>query len=154
MGYCYDNAGKLVCDICGAVPARKIPCPFGYCPAIAACEKCRKDHSELFSPGYHRLHGCEESHRKFQEQEEKRKQLIRDGFFVRCSAKRMGDGWVLVLFEGRDGSKGFYMRPEHYDKISLGEIATIEDFLTVSEGNMIEGPSTYEGGGITKCLTI
>lgn len=47
MGYCYGTdyaTGRqsLCCDICGSLHARKVPCPVGYCPAVAACEACRK----------------------------------------------------------------------------------------------------------------
>lgn len=47
MGFSYTrnwltNRMVLCCDFCGANPARKIRCPYGYCQAWATCANCRK----------------------------------------------------------------------------------------------------------------
>ena len=48
MGYCFDYAGRLVCDRCGqAGGVRKRKCPYKvsglhYCPAPAYCAPCYK----------------------------------------------------------------------------------------------------------------
>jgi len=45
MGYIRDrDTGKLVCDACCAVGARKRLCPFGYCYPPALCDECEKKH--------------------------------------------------------------------------------------------------------------
>lgn len=45
MGFSYTQYG-LACDLCPAyLPSakiKKVPCPFGYCQAWAACEVCRE----------------------------------------------------------------------------------------------------------------
>lgn len=57
MGYSYTinyRTGKevLCCDVCGDGDgtASKVKCPYGYCPAVAACRGCRAAKKHLHTP--------------------------------------------------------------------------------------------------------
>lgn len=86
MGYIYSHSGKLLCDFCNSPGARKVPCPFGYCPAPAACPACRKEFAKQFSREHHRAHGCEDNHNAFVAAQNEKAQLLAAGEFVLCAA--------------------------------------------------------------------
>jgi hypothetical protein len=153
MGFCYDNRGRLVCDICGAAPAKKYRCPFGYCQATAACEKCRKERAELFGKPHHREHGCEANHNRYVAQERKKKELLERGEAVRCSALGNGDDRVHVLFRLRgEGTIGFYMATATYHAIPMLEPATPNDYR--QHGELTPAPADFGSGRTTKQVVL
>ena len=157
MGYCYTNDGQLCCDICGAAGARKYRCPFGYCPAIAACPKCRKDRAELFGRAAHRKAGCEAGHNQFQAELDERKALLLAGLPVRCSAlggcDPHGNDRVHVLFKRQDGScEGWYMPRETYHALPLGNNTTPDDYR--KHGHLEAAPDDFGSGRTTKQVIL
>jgi hypothetical protein len=66
MGFCYQGQGrsrKLCCDFCGGtVGTRKVPCPHGWCQALATCTGCRKLGKHKLANDGHQ--GCKVSHDK------------------------------------------------------------------------------------------
>jgi len=136
MGYCYQGR-KLVCDICGATGGvRKYNCPFGWCSPIAACPTCHKNRKERFSKKAHREAGCEKLAKGFEEEQEKKQNLLSQGIPVRCSASINGDK-VHVLFQKgidiQEGFIGYYMSASTYHPISLGVVATPDDYRKYGE---------------------
>jgi hypothetical protein len=106
MGYCYTASGKLVCDLCGAEGAKKVPCPFGYCQAIAACPECRANRkTDVLGREAHRERGCEAAHLQFEATQRDREALLAGGEYVLRSGLGAGDK-VQAIFEGKDGSVG------------------------------------------------
>lgn len=120
MGYSYTQAGKLCCDICGEPGARKYPCPFGWCQAIAACAACRKSKAEIFTKAGHREHGCEKCHNEFQDRLAARSATITAGGFCLKAAlsvweNKTDTGIVHVIFEGANNVyQGRFMPKDVY----------------------------------------
>jgi hypothetical protein len=144
MGYSYSIDPRtrykaLDCDVCGRPGGvRKVPCPFGYCPAIAICPACRSKHPEYTSKASHQKQGCEKRHLEFQRREAREKQLLAQGKYLRCSALGHGDK-VKVIFRGNAGEKACLMSQEIYRAIPLGTPATVDDYKKL--GKVIEAQS-------------
>lgn len=130
MGYSYSLSGHLCCDYCGSSgETRKHRCPFGFCPATAACPDCRRKHRDDFTCETHRKRGCEAGHLRFVEERQKRLDLLNAGKFVRRAALGHDEKGVKVLFENARGLEAAYwMSHETYDAISLFTPATPEDY--------------------------
>jgi hypothetical protein len=150
MGYCYhrnyNGRYTLCCDICGESaatghPARKYPCPFGYCQPLAACAKCRKEKAHLFGKPHHRLHGCEAAHIQFVATEENKRRIVDAGGFIRVAALNAGDKGVHVIFRGKTSEVAFYMPHEAYDAIPLLAPATPDDYRKY--GALIPAPLDF-----------
>ena len=152
MGYIYTKSGKLVCDICGAAGARKYRCPFGSCPATAACPKCRKEHTAKFGKIAHREYGCEKFAAEFKAREELQQRLLDEGKAVRCSALTSGPGRVHVLFQTSDGTVGFEMDADTYHAIDLIAPATPEDYEKF--GTLIPAEPTFDFGRTSKQVAL
>jgi hypothetical protein len=152
MGYCYEGR-KLCCDICGVAGAKKYRCPFGYCPATAACSNCRKKHTKTFGKAYHREHGCEKGHNEFVARERQQAELLQAGHYLRCSALSTGPQTVHVLFQNASGhTQGFYMPNSVYRAIPLLTSATPDDYA--KHGTISPAPDTYSNGTISKQVSI
>lgn len=130
MGYSYDVDGLLCCDVCGdSGGVRKHRCPFGWCPAVALCQKCKRDHPEYLSKAFHREHGnCEENMLRSKREEAERNRILSEGKYLRCSALRH-NGRVKVIFRNKDGEeRAFWMAPRNYRGLRLGTPTTPEDY--------------------------
>ena len=153
MGYCYTADGRLACDYCSGTPARKYSCPFGWCPPIAACRKCRKLHADQFRQPFHRSHGCERQAAESKTRDDRERELMAAGLPVRCAALAI-DGHpkeleVHVLFRKADGSTvGHYMSTATYRALPTLDPFTIEDYR--QHGPTIEAPATFDYGRTTK----
>ena len=154
MGYYYTQSGQLVCDICGAVGARKYRCPWGYCPATAACPQCRKEHADWFGRPWHREHGCEKGHNEYAAEREEKRQLLANGAAVRCSALGNSTGPVHVLFRRGNGTcEGWYMSTETYHAIPLvGTNTTPDDYR--KHGPLTPAPDDFGAGRTTKQVVL
>lgn len=150
MGFCYDReTGALVCDFCGKAGARKVPCPFGYCPPVAACPECRKTKADKLSKDAHIAYGCQAGHEKYIAHEEERARLQAAGKPVRCSAGDAGPDRVHVLFRYADGTtEGWYMKPAVYHAFGLLENATPDDYRP--HGKLEPAPATFDHGATSK----
>ncbi len=136
MGYSYDGAGWLCCDVCGTSgKVKRFRCPFGWCPAIALCAKCRKEHPEYVSKAEHRKRGCEASHLRFEAEKKEKTDLIAAGQFIRSAAlyhpERPSPENVKVIFRGKDGNQAYWMSIATYHAISLDNNATPDDYRKV-----------------------
>ena len=130
MGYCYDVDGRLCCDVCSSSGGvRKHRCPFGYCPAIALCPKCKREHPEYLTKAYHRERGnCEEYHLRFVRENEARQRILDEGKYLRVSALRH-NGRVKVIFRNKAGQeRAFWMAPRNYGSRRLDKPTTPEDY--------------------------
>lgn len=128
MGYCYDNAGRLCCDVCGSTGStRRYRCPFGWCQAVALCPRCRASHAHILTRAHHRKHGCEQRHSEFAGQMAQRQRMLSCGLYVRCSALSH-NGEVKVIFQGARDSIAYLMAPETYHAIPLGVNAVPGDY--------------------------
>jgi hypothetical protein len=132
MGYSYVGR-QLCCDVCGDYGhTRKYRCPFGYCPAIALCPKCKREHPEYTSKEGHRKVGCEKAMIKATSHENERKSLLEAGYFVRCSAlwhpTRNSTLNVKVIFRGINNEEAYWMTDATYKCIPLLANATPSDF--------------------------
>lgn len=148
MGYSYSKnaSGRRVldCDICNEPGARKYPCPFGYCQAIAACPKCRKERAELFGRKSHRAGGCEQRHNEYHAKLAHEAALIMTGQPVRCAALNVGGLGVHVLFAmdtQHINCIGYYMPSQTYAAIGLGETATPDDYR--KHGELTPAPANF-----------
>jgi len=141
MGYSYTLDGKLCCDVCGnSGDTRKYKCPYNWCQSIAMCTDCRKEH------GYHKKEhhtGCKQSSIEFHKREAKRKELIENGFFVRCSALGKDNGFIHVLFQGKTETVGRYMTDKTYHAIPLLTNATIEDYEVIEGHRLVDAPASF-----------
>ena len=152
MGYSYHKnlrTGRynLCCDFCGSSGnTKKYRCPFGYCPPIAACPKCHKEHKDKFSKEFHRSSGCEKGHRDFERKNKQRELMLASGQPVRCSALSTGNGQVHVLFQTQVGTYspcvGYYMSKATYDSIPLGDNATPDNYRVY--GELTPAPEHFE----------
>ena len=152
MGYSYSNNGKLCCDICSKAGARKYRCPFGHCPAIAACPACRRAKSELFTRAYHAENGCKTGHEKHLAWLAEREHIITEGQAVRCSAMRTDERTIHVLFQARDRTEGWYMSKETYDVLPLLDNFTADDYR--EHGQLTPAPADYGRGRTTKQVVL
>ena len=130
MGYCYDQEGKLCCDVCSSSGGvHKHKCPFGWCQPVALCPKCKEEHPEYLTKEFHRKNGCEKNSQEFHQQEKEKADLIAAGRFVRCSALWLPpEDKVKVIFHGQTVDKAYFMTQATYDAIPLMVNATIEDY--------------------------
>lgn len=71
MGYSYGVNWRtglevLCCQICGTSDgtAKKVRCPYNYCPAVAACANCREAKKHLHNA--EQKADCKASHDKFE----------------------------------------------------------------------------------------
>jgi hypothetical protein len=143
MGYSYVGR-KLCCDYCGKPGARKMRCPFGNCPAPAACPECRKTHRQKFIKAAHIAMGCDEQHNAYMAELKKTADMKAAGEFIRCSALGVEGKGVHVLFAGQSTTIGFYMPTEVYRAIPLGVIATPADYSKL--GDLTPAPSDFHHG--------
>ena len=129
MGYSYVGR-QLCCDVCGDYGGvRKHKCPFGWCPRVALCPKCKREHPEYLTKAYHREHGnCEENHLRFERELEERQHILDEGGWLRCSALRH-NGRVKVIFRNKSGLKrAFWMAPRNYQGLGCGTATTPADY--------------------------
>lgn len=148
MGYSYCN-GKLCCDVCGDYGGvRKHRCPFGWCPRIALCPRCKREHPEYLTKAYHREHGnCEENHLRFERERAEELRLLNDGRLIRRSALRH-NGRVKVIFRGKnDKVRAFWMAPRTYGAIELGVPATVEDYKALGKVTRARNTNIYDNEG-------
>lgn len=131
MGYCYSSTGALVCDGCGDDQGvRKRRCTYGWCQPPALCSHCHttkpEDHSR-----------CKEPAAKWRANQDRRKELLDKGHYVRSSALGVGSGddyRVHVLFDNKNGDTiGYYMSKETYDKHPLSVPLVPGDFKKYGE---------------------
>lgn len=145
MGYCYQGR-KLVCDSCGGVgTTRKRPCPFGYCPARAACADCYKRQRAAgeYTKAAHAICGARDAQAK--ERDARQRALLAAGEAVRVAAlgvdDEQGSPRVHVLFRRADGSTvGRYMSHETYSAIPPLAPATPAHYA--AHGEVTEAPGT------------
>jgi len=144
MGNSYDSWGKLCCNVCGqSGGVRKHKCPFGWCPPIALCPKCKREHPEYLSRDGHRKHGCEEQHNRYEAQKAQEALLLKQGKLLRraalCHPKH--NNRVKVIFQGAgDKERAFWMAQRTYNAIPVGVPATVEDFK--SKGKVTRARTT------------
>ena len=145
MGYCYSSSGALVCDGCGDDQGvRKRRCTYGWCQPPALCSHCHttkpSDHS-----------GCKEPAEKWRKRQERHKELLDQGRYLRCSALGVGSGTdyrVHVLFSNKAGDTiGYYMAKETYNRIPLSEPVGPDDFKKY--GEIAWAPATFHDMGST-----
>lgn len=156
MGYSYCH-GLLCCDVCGDYGGvRKHRCPFGWCPKIALCQKCRREHPEMVTKDYHRKHGdCEKHHLAFEKQKARELQLLNEGSLLRRSALQHKDkgGWrIKVIFRGllkagKQLERAFWMAPRTYRTIELGVPATVEDYKALGKVTRARNTDIYDAEG-------
>lgn len=117
MGFSYVGH-SLCCDLCDAIGARKVRCPFGNCPAIAACPNCRKTRKDALGHEAHRANGCDVAAAKAVAEEQERVRLIKGGALLSVAAQFCpGDRThVRVTFESRDGYHDAVMPTAVYDR--------------------------------------
>jgi hypothetical protein len=149
MGYCYQG-NQLCCDRCGGVGGvRKVPCPFGYCPATALCPECKRKCPEVSSKASNRVGGCEKGHLEFVRREQEAKDMLGAGKLLRCSALSAGPDRVHVLFRDMNGATtGYYMSEATYRSHPLGTNVTPEMYEAF--GPLEPAPAEYEWGTSTK----
>lgn len=147
MGYSYSMKGRLCCDSCGTdVAVRKVKCPFGHCPAIAACPDCRKKHG-WGTRAKHIAAGCDVGAAKFAAWMDEKARRLEAGEYLRCSALGMGDDWVHVLFDNKiRHTIGYYMSHKAYDSIPLLTWASPADYRRVSGEAIHPAPDHFEHG--------
>lgn len=149
MGYSYEGK-KLCCDNCGKAGARKYRCPFGYCPAEALCPECRKAHPEWVSKAYHRQKGCERSHLDYQAEQQRGRDLLAAGKWLRVSALWHPPNRVKVIFKSQTGEKAYWMTNEEYDRVGLRANATLDDYKVIGPA---KNTDLYDGEDGTYSLT-
>ncbi len=143
MGYSYCE-GKLCCDVCGDYgQVRKYKCPFGYCPAIALCPKCKREHPEYTSKEGHRAHDCEKHSQEYHRQEEDKAAIINAGGVVRCAALGHGQS-VKVIFQGQHDEQAYLMSQATYDAIPLMVNATPDDYRKHGEVTPAQSLDIYQ----------
>lgn len=129
MGFSYVGR-RLACDMCGkAGGCRKVRCPFGSCPSVAVCPRCRKTRDVRLTKAYHRDHlGCERFAAHCAAEDAKREALLDAGKYLRVSAYGP-TGDVKVWFRNKAGDEKALLVPSAvYAAIKLGAPATIEDY--------------------------
>jgi hypothetical protein len=143
MGYSYTSAGALCCDYCGSAQGTKrYKCPFGYCPATAACPDCRAKHKEDFTREKHDT--CRILDEVYRNRNAETIARTAAGEFLRCSALavRFTARDVRVLFRGAAGMQGFTMDKATYDKIPLLDPASPDDFRKY--GELVPAPDNFD----------
>lgn len=143
MGYSYISAGALCCDYCGSSQGvKRYKCPFGYCPATAACPDCRSKHAEKLSRAAHDT--CRILDEVYRNRNAETVARTAAGEFLRCSALavRFTARSVRVLFRGAAGMQGFTMHKETYDKIPLLDPASPDDFRKY--GELYPAPNNFD----------
>lgn len=141
MGYCYTRGGGLCCDICGGTPAKKKPCPHGYCQPIACCENEECKAKLLAHRQKCKVH-CKKASEEYHARDAREKALLAAGHAVRCSAKTYADNAVHVLFKRKDMTcEGWYMATPTYHAIPYSTPATPDDYR--QHGELLPAPSDY-----------
>jgi len=148
MGYCYGSNGALLCDGCGDDQGvKKRRCTYGWCQPPALCEHCHTT-----KPANHSR--CKEPAARFRASEQRRKELLDKGHYVRCSALGVGsgDGYkVHVLFGNKAGDTiGYYMEKETYNRLPLTEPFLPADFEKY--GKLEWAPGTFDHGATSKMV--
>lgn len=135
MGYCYGRSSSgryaLCCDHCGKVGARKRPCPYRYCPAVALCKECNAGEPGREYKRYHVENHCKEKHIAFTARWAETDRRIATGEFLRgaaCSEEDCPKGWVKVWFKGACSDRIRFMPSETYDAIPMLTDATEADY--------------------------
>ena len=151
MGYCYYGR-QLCCDVCGNPGGvRKHRCPFGWCPAIALCPKCKREHPEYTSKKFHREHGCEQRMVEVHQREAEEQRILKEGKLLRRSALQHKDGVgfrIKVIFRGlKDIVRAFWMAPRTYRAIALGVPATVEDYRALGKVTRARNTDIYDPEG-------
>lgn len=156
MGFCYGrnpftNRMQLACDFCSKIgEVRKIKCPFGYCQAYATCKACKP----LNNKELHLRNKCDVYAKEYEENQLEKKRILEQGSFLRVSALGHGKNEgtpeyvceiVKVIFRNKDGlEKAFFMKPETYNKVPLGNNATIEDYQKIEPLKETNNLNIYE----------
>lgn len=131
MGYGYDLKNRLSCDSCGACGnTRKIPCPFGYCPAPALCPECKTKYADTLKKEWHRKRKCDLGMLRHDLSNQEALCLLHTGHYLRCAALSHGDK-VKVIFRGLSDEKAVFMAPETYDAFPLLKNVTLEDYAKI-----------------------
>jgi len=131
---------------CTSYPCRAHKCPAGWCQRYYICESCwSKESVKVALKNSHAT--CAGRSRQFEEREEERTKLLKEGKFLRTAALRSANGErVHVLFVNSEGvKKGFYMDPEVYRSIPFLENSTVEDYAAA--GRLVEAPESFYGRG-------
>lgn len=181
MGYSYGRgpSGRwvLACDLCSRADgtARKVRCPYGYCPATALCRSCRAGpipgdffsrNPELApfsgerwaSRALHRGMGCQRKHLEYIAAQERERALVVRGAYLRRSAMSTGvrdpvtgETVVQVVFSRSWGELGperwALMRQSTYRAVPFGFPAQAEDYRAF--GAVVAGPIGFVGHGAT-----
>ena len=141
MGYSYQG-NKLCCDLCSAAGARKVPCPSGYCPALAQCPTCRKDPvKQARVKDSHK--DCARLHAEFEAEQAEKARKLAAGLYVLASALSVNDGTVHVLFRNAAGKyQGYYMAPELYGNRLPNAYPVPDDFA--ARGTILPAPDDFQ----------
>lgn len=111
MGYSFESRGGrslLCCDSCGtAGGVRKVPCPAGYCPAVALCAGCRKDPvKKARLAAMHVENDCKGASERFAAKLAAEAAVLATGAYAFCAALNVsgtGGEKVAMTFRNQDG---------------------------------------------------
>lgn len=128
MGYSYQGR-KLCCDLCGVAGAVKVKCPFGCCPAIAACPECRKTRkADVFSREAHIAMECDVRAAEYRAEAARETEALAAGQWVRKAAVSI-PGAVKVWFRNLAGeTMAVAMSADAYRAFPLGVTVTLADY--------------------------
>lgn len=148
MGYCYDNSGRLCCDICNeAGGARKMRCPYNYCQPIACCDRdaCRdklRQHRRATCASK-----CKLANEQFMEEEAEKKRRLDAGEFLRCAALSESHfaRCVRVWFRNKAGvERIMFMSDDTYDAFPLRASVSVEQYQGM--GEVVDSPKDFMPG--------
>jgi len=119
MGYSYQGR-KLCCDLCGVAGAVKVKCPFGCCPAIAACPERRKTRkADVFSREAHIAMECDVRAAEYRAEAARETEALAAGQWVRKAA---------VSIPGAGETMAVAMSADAYRAFPLGVTVTLADY--------------------------
>ena len=126
MGYVYQGR-KLCCDLCGTSGATKVRCPYGYCPACAACPDCKRTRKvDVFSREAHA--DCAVAMIAVRAESERVTAALAEGHWVRKAAVNH-EGAVKVWFDNGAGERLAVRMPSAvYAAMPCGSLATLADY--------------------------
>jgi hypothetical protein len=156
MGFCTTinprtNREVLVCDFCGAHPAKRVRCPYNYCQKWAICASCRTAGKAKLSSagaGTHKEH-CLPRSIECRDNDAKDAAIVATGAFVRRAALWHeglgGTAYTRVLFRDKNGTEKYaHMARETYDAIPLSVTATVQDYEKYGIVQFVEVTGIYE----------
>jgi len=128
MGYSYQGR-KLCCDLCGVAGAVKVKCPFGCCPAIAACPDCKKTRkSDVFSREAHIAMECDVRAAEYAAEREREDAALAAGHWIRKAAIGI-PGAVKVWFRNLAGeTMAVAMSADAYHAFPCGKVVTLSEY--------------------------